>query len=78
MEQASDNSLLYRRVALFSDHTTKLKASLGVKEYVNKIMIPLQKLRNIYSATDDEWLRILALVGRPKCYKSITKALGIS
>lgn len=47
LEQAFDDSGLYRRVALLRDLiTTTLESSRSVDDYVNKIMTTAHKLRN--------------------------------
>lgn len=54
LQQAFDDSGLYRRVALVRDLiTTTLDSSRNVDDYVNKIMLTAHKLRNINFDIDD-------------------------
>lgn len=79
LEQAFDDSGLYRRVALLRDLiTTTLESSRSVDDYVNKIMSTAHKLRNIKFDIDDEWLGTLMLAGLPEVYKPMIMGLESS
>lgn len=79
LEQAFDDSGLYRRVALLRDLiTTTLDSSKSVDDYVNKIMSTAHKLRNIKFNIDDEWLGTLMLAGLPEAYKPMIMGLESS
>jgi len=79
LEQAFDDSGLYRRVALLRDLiTTTLESSRSVDDYVNKIMSTAHKLRNIKFNVDDEWLGTLMLAGLPEAYKPMIMGLESS
>lgn len=79
LEQAFDDSGLYRRVALLRDLiTTTLESSRSVDDYVNKIMSTAHKLRNIKFSIDDEWLGTLMLAGLPEAYKPMIMGLESS
>lgn len=79
LQQAFDDSGLYRRVALLRDLiTTTLDSSRTVDDYVNKIMSTAHKLRNIKFEIDDEWLGTLMLAGLPETYKPMIMGLESS
>lgn len=79
LEQAFDDSGLYRRVALLRDLiTTTLESTRNVDDYVNKIMSTAHKLRNIKFNIDDEWLGTLMLAGLPENYKPMIMGLESS
>lgn len=79
LQQAFDDSGLYRRVALLRDLiTTTLDSSRNVDDYVNKIMSTAHKLRNINFDIDDEWLGTLMLAGLPDTYKPMIMGLESS
>ncbi|GBP13647.1 Retrovirus-related Pol polyprotein from transposon TNT 1-94 [Eumeta japonica] len=79
LEQAFDDSGLYRRVALLRDLiTTTLESFRSVDDYVNRIMSTAHKLRNIKFDIDDEWLGTLMLAGLPEAYKLMIMGLESS
>ncbi|CAK1591321.1 unnamed protein product [Parnassius mnemosyne] len=79
LQQAFDDSGLYRKVALLRDLiTTTLDSSQNVDDYVNKIMSSAHKLRNIKFDIDDEWLGTLMLAGLPEVYKPMIMGLESS
>lgn len=79
LEQAFDDSGLYRKVALLRDLiTTTLDGSRNVDDYVNKIMSTAHKLRNIKFDINDEWLGTLMLAGLPDTYKPMIMGLESS
>jgi hypothetical protein len=74
LQQAFDDSGLYRKVALLRDLiTTTLDSSRNVDDYVTKIMSTAHKLRNIHFNIDDEWLGTLMLAGLPETYKPMIR-----
>lgn len=79
LQQAFDDSGLYRKVALLRDLiTTTLENSRDVDDYVTKIMSTAHKLRNIKFNIDDEWLGTLMLAGLPETYKPMIMGLESS
>ncbi|CAH2088581.1 unnamed protein product [Euphydryas editha] len=79
LQQAFDDSGLYRKVALLRDLiTTTLENSRDVDDYVTKIMSNAHKLRNINFNIDDEWLGTLKLADLPETYKPMIMGLESS
>jgi hypothetical protein len=79
LQQAFDDSGLYRKVALLRDLiTTTLDSSRNVDDYVTRIMSTAHKLRNIHFNIDDEWLGTLMLAGLPETYKPMIMGLESS
>ncbi|XP_072936030.1 uncharacterized protein [Epargyreus clarus] len=79
LQQAFDDSGLYRKVALLRDLiTSTLDSSRDVDDYVTKIMSTAHKLRNIHFSIDDEWLGTLMLAGLPETYKPMIMGLESS
>ncbi|GBP81772.1 hypothetical protein EVAR_90999_1 [Eumeta japonica] len=79
LEQAFNDSGLYRRLALLRDLiTTTLESSRSLYDYVSKIMSTAHKFRNIKLDIDDEWLGTLMLAGLPEAYKPMIMRLESS
>ncbi|KAG5893139.1 hypothetical protein JTB14_034159 [Gonioctena quinquepunctata] len=79
LEKAYEDKGLSRRLALLrSLFAVKLEKSTNMEEYVSEVMSLSQKLADINSAVDDEFIAVILLSGLPSEFNPMITALESS